>query len=196
MQFFPFKNKYSHGFTLMEVMVSVSIFSIIITIGIGSLLTINTTVQQTRADRQAMDSLSYVLDTMTRQIRTGMDYEGGGSSISFKRQDGDVSSGGSGEEIIFFEQDNQIFMSIAGNSFDITPVNVIMNNLDFEIINDTGMPYVTIRMSATVQSGKRDSALAIQTGVSQRTFPVSSSQSSGSGNPDPSVIPIPPPETP
>lgn len=168
------KNAYSKGFTLMEVMVSVSIFAIIITIGIGSLLTINNTLQKTRADRQAMDSLSYVLDTMTRQIRTGHKYNGNGSEFSFTRQDGGNSSGGEGETVTFSlgGDDNQrIYMKIEdGGAIDITPPNMKIEELDFETVKGE-MEYVTIRISATVQTGRQNSQIAIQTGVSSRIFP-------------------------
>lgn len=168
------KNAYSKGFTLMEVMVSVSIFAIIITIGIGSLLTINNTLQKTRADRQAMDSLSYVLDTMTRQIRTGHEYNGNGSEFSFTRQEGGDSSGGDGEKVVFSRgADKRIYMEIAdGGEIDITPPNMSIERLDFETVKgEGGMEYVTIRISATVQTGRQNSQIAIQTGVSSRIFP-------------------------
>lgn len=183
------KNAYSKGFTLMEVMVSVSIFAIIITIGIGSLLTINNTLQKTRADRQAMDSLSYVLDTMTRQIRTGHEYNGNGSEFSFIRQKGEDSSGGDGEIVTFSldgDANNQrIYMEIAdGGAIDITPPNMKIEELDFETVKGE-MEYVTIRISATVQTGRQNSQIAIQTGVSSRIFPSSESNSSS----EPELVP-------
>ncbi len=168
MQSIQNKNSYSAGFTLMEVMVSVSIFAIIVTIGIGSLLTINTTLQKTRAERQAIDSLSYVLDTMTRQIRTGKDFTGGGSSFEFTRQKGGDDSGGVGEKIKFEKTNyNHISMKIDNGYYDITPPNVTIDNLYFEVNKDT-QPYVTINISATVNAGRQSSNIAIQTGVSQR----------------------------
>ncbi len=155
----------------MEVMVSVSIFAIIVTIGIGSLLTINTTLQKTRAERQAIDSLSYVLDTMTRQIRTGKEYSGGGSTFEFKRQDGgDLDGEGelvTFEKIIDSEDRGKIYMKIDSVGYDITPANVTIDNLYFDVDKST-QPYVTINISATVNAGRQTSNIAIQAGVSQR----------------------------
>ena len=62
------------GFTLVEVMVSVSIFVLITTIGIGALMNINNAYKQSRSQRIAIDSLNFVLDSMSRQIRTGSQY--------------------------------------------------------------------------------------------------------------------------
>jgi prepilin-type N-terminal cleavage/methylation domain-containing protein len=179
------KNSYSAGFTLMEVMVSVSIFAIIVTIGIGSLLTINTTLQKTRAERQAIDSLSYVLDTMTRQIRTGKEYNEGGSTFEFKRQDGGGNDGDA-ETVEFSRSEGRIFIEINGSSFDITPPNVTIDNLSFAVAADP-QPYVTINISATVNAGRQSSSIAIQAGVSQREL---------AWKPDPVVPPVKTLETP
>lgn len=164
MQPFISKKEYHDGFTLMEVMVSVSIFAIIITIGIGSLLTINTTLQKTRADRQAMDSLSYVMDTMTRQIRTGYEYNLKNSSdFCFKKQE-------VGDEVCFYIDENQtrrLSTEIDGEPYDITPPNMQINNLTFTVY-ETPQPYVEINVSATVTTGRQNSEISLQAGVSQR----------------------------
>jgi hypothetical protein len=49
----------------MEVMVSVSIFTIVVVVGIGSLLTINETYRKSQTDRKAVDSLTYNLEAMS-----------------------------------------------------------------------------------------------------------------------------------
>ncbi|MFM2381952.1 MAG: hypothetical protein RLZZ76_719 [Candidatus Parcubacteria bacterium] len=62
------------GFSLIEVLVSLSIFAIVITIAIGALLSLigaNARVQNTQA---VMTNISYALDSMTREIRTGTDF--------------------------------------------------------------------------------------------------------------------------
>ena len=78
------------GFTLMEVMVSVSIFTIIMVIGIGSLLVINTSNSQSRADREAIDRVSFLLESLTRKIRTGvLDPSSTAYDLRFVNQDRD-----------------------------------------------------------------------------------------------------------
>ena len=73
MKMFTFNQKqdksYQQGFTLMEVMVAVSIFAIVVTVGIGSLLTINSTYKKSQADRQAIDGLTFTLESMSRRLR-------------------------------------------------------------------------------------------------------------------------------
>ena len=62
------------GFSLIEVLVSLSIFTIVVTISVGSLMTLVEVNARTRSIHAAMTNLSFTLDSMTREIRTGTDY--------------------------------------------------------------------------------------------------------------------------
>ena len=179
------------GFTLMEVMVSVSIFAIIITVGIGSLLTIFGTLQKTKNDQQTMDSLSFVLDTMTRRIRTGYDYTGDSSTITFKDQD----YGTTNVPVTYTVQANpldndalQLFMTDVTGTFDITPDNLIINNFSIEITgtdpNDGIQPMVQIHLAGVLKNGKRESPMSLQAVVSQRILDFPASSGSNLKNPD------------
>ncbi len=64
----------SRGFTLVEMMVSVAIFSIIMVVGIGSLVSIMDKYQVSQQEKEAADSLNFVLETVTREIRLGTSY--------------------------------------------------------------------------------------------------------------------------
>ena len=61
----------ARGFTLVEVMIAMAIFTIIVTIGIGSVLDAITQHQVTENTRTVMDSLNYVMEDMDRNIRNG-----------------------------------------------------------------------------------------------------------------------------
>lgn len=171
-------NKNHNGFTLMEVMVSVSIFAIIITIGIGSLLTIYSTLQKTRADQQTMDSLSYVLDTMTRRVRTGSQYQSDGQSITFIDQ---IENGVGGNSITYSMQTDQngtkrLYVTEAdGQQYDITPENMVIDTFNVNLTGGVagiggGQPMVEFQIQGTIKNGKQETPLAIQTVVSQRPF--------------------------
>lgn len=170
-----YKNQNSKGFTLMEVMVSVTIFTIIVTIGMGALITIFKTLQKTRADRQVIDSISYVMDTMTRRIRTGKDFQDSdiGIGIKFVDQDGytvqfynDVDNGISRIYMIDGSSDTEVL------PVDITPENFEVDGFIFEIIgtnpSDDVQPVVAINLKGIVINGQQKSKLAVQTIVSQR----------------------------
>ncbi len=62
------------GFTLIEMIVALAVFSVIVTISIGALLTLIATNQQLQAEQSVMTNLSFALDSMTREIRTGTRY--------------------------------------------------------------------------------------------------------------------------
>jgi prepilin-type N-terminal cleavage/methylation domain-containing protein len=172
-------NKQHNGFTLMEVMVSVSIFTIIVTIGIGSLLTVNKTLQKTRSERQAIDSFSYAVDTMTRRLRTGMSYESlDSSSISFKEQIDDVGGDNGTGKIITFEKVsssdgtyNLIQMTEGSDDpISITPPEIDIENFYVEVFKDGGQSMAKLSIKAKMSNIKQDSIISLQTAVSQRPF--------------------------
>lgn len=69
------KQAYSQsGFTLIEMIVSLGVFSGVITIAIGALLMLVAANDQLQGEQSVMTNLSFALDSMTREIRTGTDY--------------------------------------------------------------------------------------------------------------------------
>ena len=62
------------GFTLVEMIVSLAIFSIVVTVSVGALLVLVGTNQQLQGEQSVMTNLSFALDSMTREIRTGSGY--------------------------------------------------------------------------------------------------------------------------
>lgn len=67
------KNRTS-GFTLIELMVSTSIFAIIMLASIGSLFTLLGASKNSRATHTALDNVNFALESMTRSIRMGKNY--------------------------------------------------------------------------------------------------------------------------
>lgn len=64
----------SYGFTLVEMIVSLAVFSVVVTISVGALLILIATNRQLQDDQVVLNNLSFVLDSMTREIRTGTVY--------------------------------------------------------------------------------------------------------------------------
>ncbi len=71
-----------NGFSLIEVLVSLSIFIVVVTISVGALMSLIGANARTRNTQAAMTNISFALDSMTRDIRTGTDYYCGASSAS------------------------------------------------------------------------------------------------------------------
>jgi prepilin-type N-terminal cleavage/methylation domain-containing protein len=63
-----------HGFTLIEMIVSLALFAGVITIAVGALLVLVAANDQLQGEQSVMINLSFALDSMTREIRTGTNY--------------------------------------------------------------------------------------------------------------------------
>jgi prepilin-type N-terminal cleavage/methylation domain-containing protein len=62
------------GFSLIEVLVSLSIFTIVVTISVGALMSIISANAKEQNAQSVMTNVTFALDSMTREIRTGTDY--------------------------------------------------------------------------------------------------------------------------
>ena len=68
------------GFTLIEMIVSLALFSVVITISVGALLILIASNRQLQDEQAVLTNLSFALDSMTREIRTGSAYVCGSES--------------------------------------------------------------------------------------------------------------------
>lgn len=62
------------GFTLIEILVSVALFSVVMVVALGALLALSSATRRAEAINTAVNNLASALDTMTRNIRTGTEY--------------------------------------------------------------------------------------------------------------------------
>lgn len=62
------------GFTLIEMIVSLGVFSVVLTITTGALLSLISSNQRYQNEQNVMTNLSFALDSMTRELRTGYNY--------------------------------------------------------------------------------------------------------------------------
>ncbi len=67
-------HRINRGFTLIELMVAVSVFTMIMVISMGSILTVIDANRKSQSLRSVMDNLNYTLESMTRTIRFGTQY--------------------------------------------------------------------------------------------------------------------------
>ncbi len=68
------KRQQNLGFSLIELMVSLTIFSILMVVSVGTLLTLIDANAKAQALSSATTNLSFALDSITREIRTGHYY--------------------------------------------------------------------------------------------------------------------------
>ncbi len=152
------------GFTLMEVMVAVSIFAIVVTVGIGALLTINNSYRKAQTSRQAVDSLTYILESMSRSLRTAQSWDIGNTFDHFGFVDQD------GVAVSYDYLQEGIVMTKDTIPYKLNPSNVSIDNLLFTQFGGTmgQQSYLQINISGTVTSGRDTSSFSFQTSVSKR----------------------------
>ena len=178
------------GFTLIEIMVSVSIFAIILLISSGSIYTIFDANGKSQNLRSVMDNLNYTLESMTRTIRFGYDYhcDRGVTPTYLPRDCGSGASSlvlvaDSGSEIIYDLNNGRITRSINGATNDMTSSDVTVSTLTFWVLGsdpycspesgcsttDTAQPRVIIVVQGYVGPKLTTrSSFSLQTTVSQR----------------------------
>ncbi len=70
------------GFTLAEILVAVGLFSVVVTIAIGSLFSVINANRKSQALQSVMSNLNFALDQMSRDIRVGTQYHCGTGDYS------------------------------------------------------------------------------------------------------------------
>jgi prepilin-type N-terminal cleavage/methylation domain-containing protein len=68
------------GFTLIELLVSVAIFSVMMVMALGALLSLSVADRKAETLKSAIDNMTFALDSMSRAIRTGSNYDCGNTS--------------------------------------------------------------------------------------------------------------------
>jgi prepilin-type N-terminal cleavage/methylation domain-containing protein len=68
----------ARAFTLIEMMVSVALFSVVMTIVAAAYLNLINLDRQTRATNDIVNNLTFAVDAMSRSLRTGTNYQCGG----------------------------------------------------------------------------------------------------------------------
>ncbi len=68
------KSNFKSGFTIIEMMVAIIIFLVVIIYGMNSLLNASLVHKKSQDMRSIMDGLTFALDDMSKNIRTGSDY--------------------------------------------------------------------------------------------------------------------------
>lgn len=163
------------GFTLIEMVVSIFIFSVVMVIATGALVTILGANRKAQAVKAVMNNLNFALDSMTRAIRVGTDYDCGtpscdtvgSSQLSFIDTDGD--------DITYRlnASTDRIERSVNGGTFSpLTSPGVAVERLMFYADGESGsdnmQPRVLIVVGGEAGETKTRTRFDLQTLISQR----------------------------
>ncbi len=66
--------KNSRGFSLIELLVSMALFIVVLTMGIGALMVLINANAKAQNTQEAVSNIQFALDSMAREIRTGFAY--------------------------------------------------------------------------------------------------------------------------
>jgi len=177
-----FKNK--KGFTLVEMLIAISLFTIIASFSVGAVLSIFDASHRARSSKTVVDNLNLAIEDMTRTIRFGNSYYCGVSSSLSSTNDcsgglDSVSVTFEGNRIIFRLNGNTIQKSSNGGSSytNITSSETIIEYLRFYVIGSSpsngNQPYVIAVIKG--YSGNRPTAQSkffVQTLMSQRKLDI------------------------
>jgi prepilin-type N-terminal cleavage/methylation domain-containing protein len=186
------------GFTLVEMLVSVAIFTTVMVIALGALLAMSESDRKAQTLKSVINNLNFSLDAMSRSIRTGTTYHCGAvaaagsfsvldcpatpatgiaftdsSGLNVKYCRGDAGTGqcsATGAAVLVSKND--------ASYAPITAAEVTITNLQFYVAGAEGsgsallvQPRVVILLSGQVPvGGSQVSSFDLQTSVTQRLY--------------------------
>jgi prepilin-type N-terminal cleavage/methylation domain-containing protein len=177
-----YRLKTKGGFTLVELMVSLSLFTIVIMAAISSLYSVNSASRRVESMGTVLDNLNFAVDSLSRNIRTGTNVGCGVagqdrlfgqttcSSIIFDKTIGT-------DETVTYQLSSTSPYSIqrcTGNvCVAITSPNINVQKLSFFVegssSSDTLQPKVIIFLQGVATAGGNIAPFALQTQVSVRS---------------------------
>jgi hypothetical protein len=191
------KNK---GYTIVETMIAISVFIVVIMAGMGALLNANLIHEKSQDMRSILDSLSFIMEDMSRSMRVGSGYQCfatsqsllpstlgaprscvNGWAVAFEPTGGNISS--YADQWVYYRSgDGKIYKSTDGanNYTQLTPNEVVIDATSgFSVLGaetaSTGnnqQPLIIIRLSGTITFQGTVSPFSVETSVSQRAIDI------------------------
>lgn len=174
---------YKKGFTLIEVIVAIALFTVVMTIALGALFMVINSNKEAKAIKLVVNNTNLAMESMTRDLRVGFQY----CDTESQLENGECDTDSNGESTIYFTTDQgeqyssyRLFGSaiqrrIGGSSesyFDITGEDVIIDDMRFYVqgtqAGDTVQPFVTVIVLGTIRVGDQTEEFHLQSTISQR----------------------------
>lgn len=167
------------GFTLIELMTALSIFAVVVVISVGSMLNVFDANRKSRNLRAVMSNINIALESMSKEMRYGMNYHCGSSGNQSNPQN--CASGGT--QVTFLSSANvEVTYRLNGTAIErqeenddyipLTAPEVPIDSLTFYTLGagtgDLLQPKTLIRVKGHAGTGRSRSDFILQTLVSQR----------------------------
>jgi prepilin-type N-terminal cleavage/methylation domain-containing protein len=173
------------GFTLVEVLVTLALFTVVATISLGSLIAMVNANRKAQALNSVMDNVNFTLENMVRTIRVGSDFRCGGvapanpncasgTTLFLEGSKGDRSDPLDDVGYRFNAANERIEISYDSgtNWLPLTASTVTVDDLNFTVEGvgpDSIQPFVIITLTvSTGPTAKIFTTLSLETSVSQR----------------------------
>ncbi len=181
---------YPSGFTLIEVLVSVSIFAIVMLVATGAVFTIVESNKKTHTLKSVMTNLNFALESMARDMRVGSNYRcdgvgdcpSGGTTFIYKANrdvdgDGFYNIGDGNDQIEYSVSGGRLMKRVYSNGLPAIPITaseIQITSMKFYLYGspalDNRQPKVLITIQGYAGTGQTRSDFNIQTTVSQRSI--------------------------
>lgn len=170
------------GFTLIELMVAISIFIIVMTIAMGAILNVFDANRKSRSLKTVINNLNLAVESMSKEMRFGKNYHCGSGTLTLPQNcpgGGTLMSFLSSDDIqVTYQFNNQSIEKQVGNGdfIAVTAPEIIIDDLTFYILgagtSDTLHPKVLIKIKSHAGANKGLSNFVLETLVSQRALDI------------------------
>lgn len=176
MEFYKSVNK-QKGFTLIEMMVAVSIFVIVAFIVVSTLLTMSYAYKKAQKMRLIMDNFNFAIQSMSLSIREGINYDNSACSadkdcLAFLPIDSWATP--SPDNKICYKLENETIKICDGScvscSTSIISSDIKVTRLLFDWIDTSHKEKMKIFIEGKAGTGREETNFSIQTTITQRNY--------------------------
>ncbi len=191
--------KARRAFTLIEMMVAVSIFAIVMLVGVGALLSLIQANARAQAINSVMNNLNAALESMSRTIRVGTTYHcetspvppppsvlamakdcagGGGVLLAFEGSNGNPND--ANDQVVYRLNGKQLERSLLagvnGSFVALTAPEVSIDQFNFYVVGsapgDGVQPRVLVRIQGSAQVPGGKTTFTVQASVVERLLDI------------------------
>lgn len=170
------------GYTLVELIVSLGLFSMVMVVVTGAYLTLISLDRQSRASNQLSATLAFAVESMARSMRTGTTYMCNQSSSSPNCSSGGTSIAfvdAQGQTVTYLLKSNGSIGQCTGGvctsatAVSLTDPRISITSLKFYVVGvgatDRIQPQVTFALKGTMTTDAGETTnFAVQTSATQR----------------------------
>jgi prepilin-type N-terminal cleavage/methylation domain-containing protein len=168
--------KNSAGFTLIELMVAMSIFSVVMVMSMTSVFTIISVNRKAQSLSSVIDNLNFAVESMTRTIKTNTEYTIGTDAVTVENDDGQtlrysrvVDAEGKGR--IMLQRGSATAIPITASEVDVDTFRTIR----LYDVDGCEQPMLAIVIRGTATVGEEETEFSLQTVISQRDLLIKTS---------------------